>query len=172
MDSGIRYLPLKPVTARQAFRPDVRQQTSEVGFPIRKSADQSLFAAPHGLSQRTTSFIACAYQGIHRTPLFHLIALISNARPSRSLAARERDKRHSLQPGHVRPEGRTATGPPACLERQCGHFSITSPSRRRDRKDQCHTRIFRRPMRSSTASFRSSALWRRTSEKLFSSRCQ
>ena len=55
----------------------------EVGFPIRKSADQSLFAAPHGLSQRTTSFIACACQGIHRTPLRHLIALIINARSRR-----------------------------------------------------------------------------------------
>ena len=53
----------------------------EVGFPIRISADQSLFAAPHGFSQRTTSFIACACQGIHRTPLRHLIALIINARP-------------------------------------------------------------------------------------------
>ena len=53
----------------------------EVGSPIRISADQSLFAAPHGFSQRTTSFIACACQGIHRTPLRHLIALIFNARP-------------------------------------------------------------------------------------------
>ena len=47
-----------------------------MGFPIRKSADQSLFATPHGLSQRTTSFIASQRQGIHRTPLRHLIALI------------------------------------------------------------------------------------------------
>ena len=38
---------------------------SRVGFPIRKSPDQSLFAAPRGLSQRTTSFIASARQGIH-----------------------------------------------------------------------------------------------------------
>ena len=53
----------------------------EVGFPIRKSADQSLFAAPHGLSQRTTSFIACVRQGIHQMPLGHLIALIINAHP-------------------------------------------------------------------------------------------
>ena len=52
-----------------------------MGFPIRKSADQSLFAAPHGLSQRTTSFIACAYQGIHRTPLYHLITLIHKCPP-------------------------------------------------------------------------------------------
>ena len=37
-----------------------------VGFPIRTSPDQSLFAAPRGLSQRTTSFIAWFHQGIHR----------------------------------------------------------------------------------------------------------
>ena len=43
-----------------------------------------MFAAPHGFSQRTTSFIACACQGIHRTPLFHLITLIINARPNQS----------------------------------------------------------------------------------------
>ena len=41
--------------------------------------DQSLFAAPHGLSQRITSFIACACQGIHQLPLRHLIVLIANA---------------------------------------------------------------------------------------------
>jgi hypothetical protein len=40
--------------------------------------DQSLFAAPHGLSQRITSFIACACQGIHQLPLRHLIVLIAN----------------------------------------------------------------------------------------------
>ena len=51
---------------------------SKVGFPIRKSMDQSFFAAPHGLSQRSTSFIASQRQGIHRTPLRHLIALIIN----------------------------------------------------------------------------------------------
>ena len=89
-----------------------------MGFPIRKSADQSLFAAPHGLSQRTTSFIACAYQGIHRTPLFHFIALIINARPFQdtSLARpiRERNKRHPTRPS------RTRTRSATCLKRQCG----------------------------------------------------
>ena len=50
-----------------------------VGFPIRKSADQSFFAAPRGLSQRSTSFIASQRQGIRQTPLRHLIALINNA---------------------------------------------------------------------------------------------
>ena len=61
-------------------------QRSKVGFPIRKSADQRLFAPPHGLSQRTTSFIASQRQGIHRIPLRHLIALIIDAH--RSAAAR------------------------------------------------------------------------------------
>ena len=42
---------------------------TSVGFPIRKSPDQSLFAALRGLSQLTTSFIACFCQGIHHAPL-------------------------------------------------------------------------------------------------------
>ena len=56
------------------------QQRSKVGFPIRKFTDQSLFAAPHDLSQRTTSFISSQRQGIHQIPLRHLIALIAKAR--------------------------------------------------------------------------------------------
>src|SRR3954449_6465399 len=56
---------------------------SKVGFPIRKSSDQSLFAAPRGLSQRTTSFIASQRQGIHRMLLRHLIALMIDVRRSR-----------------------------------------------------------------------------------------
>ena len=43
-----------------------------VGFPIRISTDQSLFAAPRGFSQRTTSFIASRRQGIHQMPLRRL----------------------------------------------------------------------------------------------------
>ncbi len=54
-------------------------QAFKVGCPIRRSMDQSSFAAPHGLSQRNTSFIACACQGIHQMPLRHLIVLIANA---------------------------------------------------------------------------------------------
>ncbi len=38
------------------------------GFPIRKSADQNLLTVPHSLSQRATSFIACACQGIRQMP--------------------------------------------------------------------------------------------------------
>ena len=55
-------------------------QISKVGCPIRKFTDQCLFAAPHDLSQRTTSFIASQRQGIHQIPLRHLIALIAKAR--------------------------------------------------------------------------------------------
>ena len=40
-----------------------------VGFPIRKSPDQRVFAAPRGLSQLTTSFIDYRCQGIRRKPL-------------------------------------------------------------------------------------------------------
>lgn len=56
-------------------------QSSKVGFPIRKFTDQSLFAAPRDLSQRTTSFIASQRQGIHRMPLRHLIVLIFDTYP-------------------------------------------------------------------------------------------
>ena len=35
--------------------------------------DQSLFSAPHGLSQSITSFIASCCQGIHQTPFSRLI---------------------------------------------------------------------------------------------------
>ena len=71
------------VPPRQGRRATISQlQISKVGFPIRKFTDQSLFAAPHDLSQRTTSFIASQRQGIHRIPLRHLIALITNAHRS------------------------------------------------------------------------------------------
>ena len=53
---------------------------SKVGFPIRRSSDHSSFAAPRGLSQRTTSFIASQRQGIHQMLLRHLITLMIDAR--------------------------------------------------------------------------------------------
>ena len=80
---------------------------SKVGFPIRKSMDQSLFAAPHSLSQRSTSFIASHCQGIHRIPLRHLIALIINIHTlgrvccklsvPKHKSARDAVKHHELQ---------------------------------------------------------------------------
>ena len=48
-----------------------RQYPKGVGCPIRTSTDQSLLAAPHGFSQRATSFIASWCQGIHRMPFLH-----------------------------------------------------------------------------------------------------
>jgi hypothetical protein len=65
---------------RKSERASSEQQRSKVGFPIRRFPDQSLFAAPRDLSQRTTSFIASQRQGIRQTPLRHLIALIAKAR--------------------------------------------------------------------------------------------
>ena len=48
------------------------EMTLRPGFPIRISADQSLLAAPHGFSQRVTSFIASWHQGIHQMPFLTL----------------------------------------------------------------------------------------------------
>ncbi len=73
-----RVQPVQPPHARR--RASSEQQRSKVGFPIRRFSDQSLFAAPRNLSQRTTSFIASQRQGIHQIPLWHLIALIAKAR--------------------------------------------------------------------------------------------
>ena len=42
---------------------------AQEGFPIRRSPDLRLCAAPRSLSQLATSFIACFCQGIHRAPL-------------------------------------------------------------------------------------------------------
>ncbi len=61
-----------------------------MGFPIRKYPDQSPFAAPQILSQRTTSFIASQRQGIHRILLRHLIALIVDARTGTLPSVRRR----------------------------------------------------------------------------------
>src|SRR5882757_937522 len=50
------------------------------GFPIRKSADQFIFADPRGLSQLITSFFASESQGIPRVPFltfFYLYAFCS-----------------------------------------------------------------------------------------------
>jgi hypothetical protein len=81
MDSG--FSPLMDHVAQAQGRPWTQDTGSRVGCPIRKSLDQSSFAAPQGLSQRTTSFIASQRQGIHRMPLRHLIALMIDVRHSR-----------------------------------------------------------------------------------------
>ena len=77
---GLTHLYLLNRAVRTPRHKALEFQLSKVGFPIRKSVDQSFFAAPHGLSQRSTSFIASQRQGIHQIPLRHLIALIAKAR--------------------------------------------------------------------------------------------
>ena len=43
--------------------------SARLGYPIRKSPYHCPLAAPRGLSQLVTSFIACMRQGIHQAPL-------------------------------------------------------------------------------------------------------
>ena len=80
MYSGPRYLVMPVVDYRMVTTTNI-----QVGFPIRRSMDQSLFPAPHGLSQGITSFIASCCQGIHQTPLSRLIR--SGGRQAASLLA-------------------------------------------------------------------------------------
>ena len=97
-----------------------------VGFPIRKSSDQSLFAAPRSISQRTTSFIASQRQGIHQIPFRHLIALIVDAHPSAEVSLRAfellRDK-HANRSGSTHSVFSVSEKRPACFMqtiRGCG----------------------------------------------------
>ena len=68
MYSGLKYLVMPAVD-----RPKATTTNNQVGFPIRRSMDQSLFPAPHGLTQGITSFIASYCLGIHQTPFSRLI---------------------------------------------------------------------------------------------------
>ena len=84
----------------------LQYKLSKVGFPIRKSADQRLFAPPHSLSQRTTSFIASQRQGIHRMLLRHLIVPMINVRHPKTASLIRKtslhvDRNHSPE-GHPR----------------------------------------------------------------------
>ena len=54
---------------RPMYSAEDTQALPWVGFPIRKSPGQRLFAAYRSLSQLATSFIDSWRQGIHRTPL-------------------------------------------------------------------------------------------------------
>ena len=120
-----------------------------MGFPIRKFTDQSLFAAPHDLSQRTTSFFASQRQGIHQIPLRHLIALITNAqsprrRPDHSIPHPSRPSdgsflrfrrlayKSTLRSGSQNPRHRTRAGEfsnnPLCLTIPCRDYETRWPS--------------------------------------------
>ena len=64
-----------------------RYRACAVGCPIRRSPDQSPLAAPRGLSQRATSFIASRRQGIRRMPFSR------SPRPGGGAAARPGTRR-------------------------------------------------------------------------------
>ena len=68
MYSGYKYLVQQRISSLAGII-----RNCQVGCPIQKSMDQSLFSAPHGLSQSITSFIASYCQGIHQTPFSRLI---------------------------------------------------------------------------------------------------
>jgi hypothetical protein len=115
-----------------------------------------LFAPPHSLSQRTTSFIASCHQGIHEMPLSRLIALIINARSAAESLIRKdqimRDKPNSravgaaaLRRSRVGPQAypfftmvRSAPSPDG-LAKMCSHTlgkrSCDVGGARRDRTD-------------------------------------
>jgi hypothetical protein len=60
-----------PGFAPTAYGFSGRYPIAGVGCPIRRSSDQRLLAAPRGLTQRATSFIASRRQGIHQMPFSH-----------------------------------------------------------------------------------------------------
>tara|TARA_B100002051_G_scaffold161587_1_gene152655 strand:+ start:62 stop:340 length:279 start_codon:yes stop_codon:yes gene_type:complete len=62
----------------------LKDTAKAVGFPIRKSPDQSLLAAPRSLSQRATSFIASQCQGIHQM-LLSFLTLLQNRHAQKSI---------------------------------------------------------------------------------------
>ena len=122
---------------------------SKVGFPIRRSLDQSSFAAPQGLSQRTTSFIASQRQGIHQMLLRHLITLTIHVRSAAHRIVKERpvfldfSKRHVLLAKHIRRSrlragaGSRELGCPAC--RICCLFTISNIRAAHPKKGRART---------------------------------
>ena len=94
------------------------------GCPIRISTDQSLLAAPHGFSQRATSFIASWCQGIHRMPLIH--SILQCARP--------RDTAHTARPDAPSPRQdpgslqNPAACPPCTGTIHRNHITIARPA--------------------------------------------
>ncbi len=66
-----------------------RDTAEAVGCPIRKSTDQCLLAAPHGLSQRAASFIASQCQGIHQMPFIRLFSHYIRMRHAQEKAHKE-----------------------------------------------------------------------------------
>ena len=83
----------------------VEDTAEAVGCPIRKSTDQCLLAAPHGLSQRAASFIASQCQGIHQMPFIRLFSALTRrgSRPTYECATRRRKPtRNQHRPARIR----------------------------------------------------------------------
>ena len=74
----------------------VEDTAEAVGCPIRKPTDQSLLAAPRGLSQRAASFIASQCQGIHQMPFIRLFYTYECA------TRRRKPTRNQHQPARIR----------------------------------------------------------------------
>ncbi len=73
-----------------------------VGCPIRISTDQRLLAAPHGFSQRATSFIASWCQGIHRMPLSRSIRVLLGERSTANMHRNHpRENARADEPDHL-----------------------------------------------------------------------
>ena len=94
------------------------------GCPIRISTDQSLLAAPHGFSQRATSFIASWCQGIHRMPLScsHTThAQQPSTQRQKIMSPGENPRKHKPMP---------AQSPPYIRKYSASHATFMSPSDR------------------------------------------
>ncbi len=106
----------------------VRDGPRGPGFPIRTSTDQSLLAAPRGLSQRATSFIASRRQGIHQTPFSARDPHPQTAcRPDRSV--RRQDKGAPRRRQHARPPFRGARALPSQSgNTSCAYWRTTCPN--------------------------------------------
>ena len=118
-----------------------RQSTvgCQVGCPIRRSTDQGLFSAPHGLSQSTTSFIASCRLGIHQTPLLRLIRS-RRRRTVRNPRATAPFCIGPPRPGSSPPPGSSATGAPP---RQTGRPASVSVILTWERRPSASARIRR-----------------------------
>ena len=105
---------------------DSADDTAEaVGCPIRKSSDHSLLAAPRGLSQRATSFIASQCQGIHQMPLRRLISDEPRTHPHRG-----GNPRSDRPPSNARAVGK---GRPGIRKMHHPSAQTSRPSRARHR---------------------------------------
>jgi hypothetical protein len=109
-----------PGFAPPPYRFGRRYPIAGVGCPIRRSPDRSPLAAPRGLSQRATSFVASWRQGIHQVPFLSLDPAQRQPRPERG---RRRPRRGPSDNTHT-PQARLTARPCSTAER---YLSIPMP---------------------------------------------